>query len=134
MYKILDNLAVHVFSDATKRENVQMKYVEAEFGYIDDFKIIDVRMLSESGENKSQDYDLNILRVTSELDQGSKVVICCEAWQTTNILIALGVLIRYFRMNFHDALDLVKKKAPSSTIDPSKIKLLQKGSKEPMID
>lgn len=134
MHKILDNLAVHEFNNFTKTDNAKMKYVEAEFGYIDDFKIIDVRMLSESGENNPQDYDLNILRVTSELDQGSKVVICCEAGQTKNILIALVVLIKYFKINFQNALELVKKKTPSSTMDPSKIELLKKSLKGLMID
>jgi hypothetical protein len=71
-----------------------MKYVDAKFGYIDDFKITDNRKLSESGENKVQDFDFSILRVTSELDQDSKVVISCEPGQKTNNLIALGVLMR----------------------------------------
>jgi hypothetical protein len=60
MHRILDNLAVHVFDNVTKSAKIQTKYIDAEFGYIDDFKIIDLGILSESGENKVQDYDLNI--------------------------------------------------------------------------
>ena len=109
MYKILDNLAVDVFTGSQKSNKLEMNYIDAKFGYIDDCKIIDVRMLNKSCSSKD-DYDLNISRVTSELDLGKKVVICCDAGHTKNIEIAKGVLIKYFSMDTHDAWKLIKRK------------------------
>ena len=125
MYKILDKLAVHGFNGDAKLTNLDMKYVDAEFGHIDGFKIIDVRMLDDLGNTK-QDYDLNILRVTSELDEGNNVVVCCEAGQSRSNAIALGVLVKYFKMDFYEAWELIKEKVPISQIDPSHIETLKK--------
>lgn len=125
MYKILDNLAVDVFSGSAKSIKPQMNYIDAEFGYIGDFKIIDVRMLDESGNNSKNDYNLNLSRVTSELDLGTKVVICCDAGQTKNTAIALGVLVRYFKMNMNDARQLIKTKVPLSSMKTSDIEELK---------
>jgi protein-tyrosine phosphatase len=124
MYKILDKLAVHGFNGDARITNLDTKYVDAEFGYIDGFKIIDVRMLNDLG-NKKQDYDLNILRVTSELDEGNSVVVCCEAGQSRSNAIALGVLVRYFKMDFYDACELIKEKVPISQVDPSHIEIIE---------
>lgn len=120
MYKILDNLAVDVFTGSQSNE-FEMNYIDAKFGYIDDFKIIDVRMLNKSCSSKD-DYDLNISRVTSELDLGNKVVICCDAGHAKNIEIAKEVLIKYFSMDTHDAWKLIKKKVPLPLIDSSNFK------------
>jgi protein-tyrosine phosphatase len=125
MYKLLDNLAVHGFNGSATNTKVDMKYIDAEFGYINDFKIIDVRMLNDLG-NSEQEYELNILRVTSELDEGNKVVICCEAGQSRSNAIALGVLVKYFKMNFYDAWELIRKEIPISNIDPCHIESLKK--------
>lgn len=125
MYKLLDNLAVHGFNGSAANTKVDMKYIDAEFGYINDFKIIDVRMLNDL-RNSEQEYELNILRVTSELDEGNKVVICCEAGQSRSNAIALGVLVKYFGMNFYDAWELIRKEIPISNIDPSHIESLKK--------
>jgi len=125
MYKLLDNLAVHGFNGSATNAKIDMKYIDAEFGYINDFKIIDVRMLNDLG-NSEQEYELNILRVTSELDEGNKVVICCEAGRSRSNAIALGVLVKYFKMNFYDAWELIRKEIPISNIDPSHIESLKK--------
>lgn len=125
MYKILENLAVHAFDGSVKNTKIDMKYIQAEFGQIDDFKIIDVRMLDDLG-NRQEDYELNILRVTSELFEGNKVVICCDTGQSRSNAIALGVLVKYFKMNFYDAWELIKKEVPISSIDPTHIETLKR--------
>lgn len=126
MYQVLENLAVHGFEGSARHTLVEMKYVHAEIGSINDFKIIDVRMLNDLGNNTLEDYKLNILRVTTELDEGNKVVVCCESGQSRSNAIALGVLVKYFKMNFYDAWELIKKKVPVSQIDPSHIETLKK--------
>jgi hypothetical protein len=113
------------FNGSGKNTKVRMRYIDAKFGKIDNFKIIDVRMLNDSG-NKQEDYELNILRVTSELFEGNKVVICYETGQSKSNAIALGVLVKYFKMSFHEAWDLIKKQVPNSSIDPVHIESLKR--------
>ena len=125
MYQILENLAVHGFSGAVNKTKVHMRYIDAKFGKINNFKIIDVRMLNDA-ENKPEDYELNILRVTSELCEGNNIVICCETGQFKSNAIALGVLVKYFQMNLHEALELIKKQVPNSSIDPVHIESLKR--------
>jgi hypothetical protein len=59
LYQILENLAVYGFNGSGKKTKVRIRYIDSKFGKIDNFKIIDVRMLNDSG-NKQEDYELNI--------------------------------------------------------------------------
>jgi protein-tyrosine phosphatase len=78
--------------------------VNCEIGFIDDFRIIDVRTLVDEDNSLSQ-YMLNI-RVTSYLEVGEKVVICCRVGVFRSNAIALGALVYYFKMDFHKAMEL----------------------------
>jgi hypothetical protein len=75
-----------------------MRYIGAVIGNINDFNIVDVRMLNNSKPNPVQDYVLNIIRVTSWFECRSKVVICSSSGQSRAPAITLGVLIKYFKI------------------------------------
>jgi hypothetical protein len=66
-----------------------MRYIDAVVGNINEFNIIDVRMLSDSKPNPIQDYVLNIIRVTSWLECGNKVVVCSGTARSRGPAIAL---------------------------------------------
>ena len=123
MYKILDNLATHSIGESVYPLE---KYVDAQIGWIDGFRIIDVRMLNDYEGNSNWDYKLNIARVTSYLECNVPVVICCDTGQSRSNAIALGVLVQRFKMGFYDAWELIKKKVPICNIDPSHIAALKK--------
>ena len=72
MYNILTNLATHGIG----KPGIIERYVNCEIGFIDDFRIIDVRTLID-GENVPSEYLLNIVRVTSYLELREKVVMSC---------------------------------------------------------
>lgn len=56
------------------------------------------------GENAISKYMLNIVRVTSYLEIGERVVICCRAGVSRSNAIAVGVLVCYFKMDFYEAM------------------------------
>ena len=74
MHLINDRLAVEAIPQTKK----DMHYVDAVVGNIDDFQIIDVRMLKEDQLNSNDQYLLNIIRVTSWLHCYRKVVMCSD--------------------------------------------------------
>ena len=121
MYKILTNLATHGIG----RPGTIERYVNCEVGFIDDFRIVDVRTLID-GENIPSDYLLNIVRVTSYFELGEKVVICCRVGASRSNAIAVGVLVRYFKMDFYKAMEVVISKVPICNILEPHIIALQK--------
>ena|SRR5215217_2272747 len=123
MYKILDNLATHGIGEPVYPLEI---YVDSEIGKIEGFTIVDVRMLNDVQGNSEYDYKVNIARVTSYLDCGVPVVICSATGQSRSNAIALAVLVKYFKMNFYDAWELVKEKVPICNIDPSHIAVFKK--------
>lgn len=125
MFKINDRLATHGFEGNARVTNLEMKYCDLEKGHIEDFTIVDVRLLND-GVNNEQAYLYNINRVIELLDSHHKVVICCEAGQSRSNAIALGVLVAYFKMDFYEAWDLISYKVPISMIDPSHIASIKK--------
>ena len=103
MYKILENLA----TDGLGQPSELSAYVNCEIGFIDDYRIIDVRVLPEFDTPSSFEYKLNIMRVASYLELGEKVVICCSHGMNRSNAIALGVLVQYFKMDFFKAWELI---------------------------
>ena len=88
MYKILENLA----TDGLGEPSELSAYVDCEIGLIDDFRIIDVRVLPEFvAPSSPSEYKLNTMRVTSYLEVGEKVVVCCSHGMNGSNAIALGV-------------------------------------------
>ena len=90
--------------------------MNCEIGFIDDYRIIDVRVLSEFDTPSSFEYKLNIMRVASYLELGEKVVICCSHGMNRSNAIALGVLVQYFKMDFFKAWELIQSRVPVCTI------------------
>ena len=122
MYLINDVLAVgSIFQTKPK-----MWYIDAVICNIDDFIIVDVRMLNKDTPNPIQDYMLNIMRVTSWLECGNKVVICSSTGRSRAAAIAAGVLIKYFKMSFNQALDLIISKVSIADISDLHILSLKK--------
>jgi hypothetical protein len=122
MYIINDVLAV----DSILQTKTEMRYIDAVIGNVNDFKIVDVRMLNNSKPNPVQDYVLNIIRVTSWLECRYKVVICSSSGQSRAPAIALGVLIKYFKMSFNQGLEAIKSKVPMTDIGNFHILALKK--------
>jgi hypothetical protein len=121
MYKILDNLATHGLG----KPIILHSYVDCKIGLIDDFKIIDVRILNDRNISPSE-YRLNIMRVTSYLELGKKIVICSSHGMNRSNAIALGVLVQYFKMDFYKALELIDSKVPICNITTDNISTLVK--------
>jgi hypothetical protein len=121
MYKILTNLATHGIGSPGTSE----RYVNCEVGFIDDFRIINVRTLID-GDNIPSDYLLNIVRVTSYLELGENVVICCRVGASRSNAMTVGVLVRYFKMEFYKAMEVVISKVPICNILEPHIIALQK--------
>jgi hypothetical protein len=122
MYLINDVLAVgSIFQTKPK-----MLYIDAVIGNIDNFNIVDVRMLNNHTPNPVQDYMLNIIRVTSWLECRYKVVICSSSGQSRAPAIALGVLIKYFKMSFNQALNSIISKVSIADISDLHILSLKK--------
>jgi len=123
IYKILENLATDGLGEPTEVST----YVDCAIGLIDDFRIIDVRVLPEFDTPSSpSEYKLNIARVTSYLELGDKVVVCCSHGMNRSNAIALGVLVQYFKMDFFKALELIKSRVPICTIIAANIVALTK--------
>jgi predicted protein tyrosine phosphatase len=55
-----------------------------------------------------------------------RVVICCVAGISRSNAIALGVLVKYFDMDFYDAWELVRQRVPRANINSSHISKLKK--------
>lgn len=69
--KILENLATNGLGEPSELTG----YVDCEIGLIDDFRIIDVRVLPEFDPPSSPSEYLDIMRVTSYLELGEYVVV-----------------------------------------------------------
>jgi hypothetical protein len=122
MYKILENLA----TDGLGQPSELSAYVKCEIGFIDDYRIIDVRVLPEFDTPSSFEYKLNIMRVASYLELGEKVVVCCSHGMNRSNAIALGVLVQYFKMDFFKAWELIRLRVPVCTIISTNIVALTK--------
>jgi hypothetical protein len=122
MYLINDVLAI----GSILQTKPEMRYIDAVIGNNNDFNIVDVRMLSNSKPNPVQDYVLNMIRVISWLECGDKVVICSSTGQSRATAIALGVLIKYFKMSFNQGLEVINSKVPVADIGNLHILALKK--------
>jgi hypothetical protein len=122
MYKILENLATDGLGEPSELSD----YVDCKIGLIDDFRIIDVRVLPEFDTPSPSEYKLNITRVSSYLELGEKVVVCCSHGMNRSNAIALSVLVQYFKMNFFEAWELIQSRVPICTIISTNIAALTK--------
>jgi hypothetical protein len=123
MYKILENLATHGLGEPGELKN----YIDCQIGFIDDFRIIDVRILPEfTAPSSLSELKLNLIRVTSYLELGDKVAICCSRGMNRSNALALGVLVQHFKMDFFKAWDLIQTRVPICNIISANIVALTK--------
>lgn len=115
MFVVSDEIATHGFGGSAEHNDYPLRYIDAEEGWIGDFRIVDVRMLND-GHNDLSDYKLNLERIKSYLQIGNKVVICCESGQSRSNGMALLTLVKFYKMKFYDAFELVNKN-PMCNID-----------------
>ena len=135
MYKILDNLATHgiaynhdnnyyiISKDSVSEEEI-LTFSETTDEEGNKWLIIDARILSDYKVNDIQGYLALIDTCSLALNQNHRVIVCCGARISRSI--ALGVLVKHFKMDFYDAWELIKEKVPISNIDPLHIVALKK--------
>ena len=88
--------------------------------------ILDVRDLFDDDSNSLKDYKEKIDLAWDMIQKHGKVVVCCVAGISRSNAIALGVLVKYFNMDFYEAWEFVKSKVPIANIDPAHIEKLKK--------
>lgn len=136
MYKINERLAVHGFDWDTKKSIARNindhEYDPNNYGVITDPKfdrtgqfigtvnkiwvVVDCRSLLDDWANPTEKYRDLILRGISFLNEVENVVCCCSAGQSRSNVIALGILMEYFNINFYDAWELIRAKNPLCNI------------------
>jgi protein-tyrosine phosphatase len=92
----------------------------------DSWIVADVRDLYDDDSNSLEEYEKKIDLVWELMQQHDRVVICCVAGISRSNAIALGVLVKYFDMDFYEALELVREKVPRANICPGHISQLKK--------
>jgi len=80
------------------------------------WKVVDVRRLSDDDSNSIADYQKYIDLAIDTMIQYGKAVICCSYGISRSNAIAVGVLVKHFKMDFNEAIDLVKKKVGRANI------------------
>jgi hypothetical protein len=86
--------------------------------------VVDVRDLYDgrnsigknNNNNTLQDYERKIDLAWEMMQKYDRVVVCCVAGTSRSNAIALGVLVKYFKMSFDEAWKLVHLKVPISNI------------------
>jgi len=126
VYKILDNLATHGIAYNNYDDNYYLISKDSVSEGGNKWLIIDARVLSDYKVNDIQDYLALIDTCSIALNQNHRILVCCGAGISRSNAIALGVLVKHFKMDFYDAWELIKEKVPISNIDPLHIVALKK--------
>jgi hypothetical protein len=93
----------------------------------DSWPVLDARDdLYDNDSNPLEVYEKKIDLAWNLIQKYGKVAICCAAGISRSNAIALGVLVKYFHMNFYDACNLIDSKVPISNIHPGHISQLKK--------
>ncbi len=95
-------------------------------GNIGDYKVLDVRHLSDDHGNKDEDYKRLIDKGCEMLDEDKKLVIACMAGISRSNAIAMGILIQKYNMNFDQAYEEVRLRIKNCLIEPSHLKALKR--------
>ena len=88
--------------------------------------VADVRDLYDDDSNSLEDYEKKIDLAWELIEKQGRVVICWVSGISRSNAIALGVLVKYFDMDFYDAWELVRQRVPRANINPSHISKLKK--------
>jgi predicted protein tyrosine phosphatase len=125
MFKIIENKlateGIHEFSCH------ELKDVDYETGGITDiiWPVADVRDLYDDYSNTLEDYEKKIDLAWELVQKHGRVVICCVAGISRSNAIAIGLLVKYFDMDFYEAWELVKQRVPRAYINPNHISKLK---------
>ena len=126
MFKIIENKlateGIHEFSCHELKE-VDLK---TEGITTTKWPVADVRDLYDDDSNSLEDYEKMIDLAWELIQKHGRVVICCVAGISRSNAIALGVLVKYFGIDFYDAWELIKKSIPRANINPNHITKLKK--------
>jgi protein-tyrosine phosphatase len=82
--------------------------------------------LYDDYSNPLEDYEEKIDHTWELIQKHGKAVMCCVAGISRSNAIALGVLVKYFKMDFDEAWALIRKQVPDSNIRPGHISQLRK--------
>jgi hypothetical protein len=95
--------------------------------------VVDVRNLLDgrnvipsSSDNILEDYEKKIDLVWETMQKHDRVVVCCVAGMSRSNAIAIGVLVKYFKMSFEEAWKLVYSKVPIANIHEVHVRNLKK--------
>lgn len=88
--------------------------------------IVDARVISDEGLSDISEYKDLIDAGDFILEGKGSCVICCGAGQSRSNAIALGILVKHFKMEFYSAWDLIKERVPIALIMPDHISKLKK--------
>ena len=126
MFKIIENkLATEGIREFSYHELKDVDYQTV--GITNDrWPVADVRDLYDDGSNSLEDYDKKIDLAWELIQKHGRVVICRVAGISRSNAIALGVLVKYFGMDFYDAWELIIKRVPRANINPDHISQLKK--------
>jgi rhodanese-related sulfurtransferase len=94
--------------------------------YINSYKVLDVRSLLDESGNKDEDYYRLIDRGIYLLDNYDRVVVCCAAGISRSNAIAVGILMKYWKMDFQTAFEIVNNKISNCLIENAHINFLKR--------
>ena len=80
----------------------------------------------DDDSNPLEVYEKKIDLTWELIQKHGKAVICCVAGISRSNAIALGVLVKYFKMDFDEAWALIRKQVPDSRISQGHILQLKK--------
>jgi protein-tyrosine phosphatase len=122
-----------ILDDKLATDGIQYSYSYLLEGYYqpdtkstDSWKVVDVRRLRDDDSNTLDDYKKYIDLCFEAIKEQGKVAICCSYGVSRSNAIALGVLVKYYDMNFIEALQLIKHKVKKSNIKEIHITKLKK--------
>jgi predicted protein tyrosine phosphatase len=121
MFQIADKLATHGLGETTyPATRLAEGLLEST-----DFWIVDVRDMLDEPQDM-QVYKDKIDYAISCLEKHRKIVICCGAGMSRSPAIAIGVLIKHYKMDFYDGYNLVHDNVPIAEIEPCHVSKLKK--------
>jgi hypothetical protein len=127
LYKILENkLATNGIGQFTYDYLSEGNHQTNE-STVDSWPVLDARDdLCDNDSNSLEVYEKKIDLAWDLIQKYGRVVICRAAGISRSNAIALGVLVKYFHMDFHDAWELIENRVPICNIHPGHISQLKK--------
>lgn len=122
----------HIFTNKLATHNLDDEgwdYLEDVYSgpdFILDWPVVDCRMMEDGPGNPLAIYQYKIDEAIRKLDKYGKVLIGCHAGISRSNAIAAGVLMKKYKYEYQDALDLVHEKVKIDLIEPAHLSNLRK--------